>query len=167
MTATSAINPARGFGWRNILVATAAIALLTLSLTALSFGLSPATGGRPAMTVALIIHVGTVLPALPLGAYILLRRKGGALHRMLGRIWAGLMVTTAISSFWLQEAGHLSFIHIFSVVTLISVPLAVFWIRRGDVARHRRAMTNAYIGLVVAGLFAFAPGRLLGTMLLG
>jgi uncharacterized membrane protein len=167
VTATSAISPARGFGWKNILITAAATALLTLTLTALSFGLSPATGGRPAMTAALIIHVGTVLPALPLGAYILLRRKGGALHRILGRIWAGLMVTTAISSFWLQEGGHLSFIHIFSVVTLISVPLAIFWILRGDVARHRRAMTNTYIGLVVAGLFAFAPGRLLGTMLFG
>ncbi len=52
-------------------------------------------------------------------------------------------------------------------MTLISVPLAIFWILRGDVARHRRAMTNTYIGLVVAGLFAFAPGRLLGTMLFG
>jgi uncharacterized membrane protein len=107
-----------------------------------------------------------VLPALPLGAYVLLRRKGGRLHRLLGRIWAGMMVTTAISSFWLGEKG-LSFIHIFSVMTLISVPLAIFWIRRGNVERHRRTMTNVYIGLVVAGLFSFAPGRLLETWLFG
>jgi uncharacterized membrane protein len=107
-----------------------------------------------------------VLPALPLGAYVLLRRKGGRMHRLLGRIWAGLMVTTAISSFWLGENG-LSFIHLFSVMTLVSVPLAIFWIRRGNVERHRRTMTNVYIGLVVAGIFSFVPGRLLATWLYG
>ena len=153
--------------WINLLITGAAIALLTLALTALSFGLSPATNGRSAMPVALLIHLGTVLPALPLGAYILLRPKGGVRHRLLGRIWAVLMVATAISSFWLQESGGLSFIHIFSVVTLVSIPLALFWIWRGNVERHRRAMTNTYIGLVIAGLFAFAPGRLLGSWLLG
>jgi uncharacterized membrane protein len=77
------------------------------------------------------------------------------------------MVTTAISSFWLQDSGRLSFIHIFSVATLVSVPLAIFWIRRGDVERHRRALTNLYIGLMVAGLFAFMPGRMLAGWLFG
>ena len=153
--------------WINHLIAGAAIALVTFTLTALSFGLSPATDGQKAISLPLVIHLATVLPALPLGAYILLRPKGGRLHRLLGRIWAALMVTTAISSFWLQEGGRLSFIHIFSVVTLVSIPLAIFWIWRGNVERHRRAMTNTYIGLVVAGLFAFAPGRLLGSWLLG
>jgi uncharacterized membrane protein len=33
--------------------------------------------------------------------------------------------------------------------------------------RHRRTMTNVYIGLVVAGVFSFAPGRLLETWLFG
>lgn len=156
----------RRSAWINYLVVGAAILLLTFTLSAFSFGLAPTTH-RPAMSAALIIHLGTVLPALPLGAYLLVRRKGDALHRLLGRLWAGLMVTTAISAFWLQESGRLSLIHIFSVITLISVPLAIFWIKRGDVARHRRAMTNTYIGLVVAGLFAFAPGRLLGVWLFG
>jgi uncharacterized membrane protein len=76
------------------------------------------------------------------------------------------MVTTAISSFWLGREG-ISFIHIFSVVTLVSVPLAIYRIRHGDVKGHRRAMTNVYIGLVVAGFFSFAPGRLLETWLFG
>jgi uncharacterized membrane protein len=144
----------------------AATTLLTFTLMALSFGLTPGPGQPTALTLPVIIHVGTVLPALPLGAYILLRRKGGRLHRLLGRIWAGLMVTTAISSFWLGDHG-ISFIHIFSVVTLISVPLAIFWARRGDIERHRRTMRNVYIGLVVAGLFSFAPGRLLAGWLYG
>jgi uncharacterized membrane protein len=164
--ATRAVAGLRPTGWVNILIVGAATTLLTFTLTALSFGLTPQAGQPTRMSPALLIHLATVLPALPLGAYVLLRPKGGRLHRMLGRIWAGLMVTTAISSFWLGDEG-LSFIHIFAVVTLVSIPLAVYRIRRGDVKGHRRAMTNVYIGLVVAGFFSFAPGRLLETWLFG
>lgn len=163
--ATRAVRPTRGLGWGNILVVAAATTLLTFTLMALSFGLSPGPGRRTAINVPLVLHVATVLPALPLGAYILVARKGGQLHRLLGRIWAGLMVTTSVSSFWLGEG--LSFIHLFSVMTLISVPLAIFWIRRGDVERHQRTMTYVYVGLVVAGLFSFVPGRLFGSWLFG
>ena len=166
MTTQALVRTARR-AWINYLIAGAAITLLTFTLTALSFGLAPSTQAKMEMSLPLVIHLATVLPALPLGAYVLIRRKGGPAHRMLGRIWAGLMMVTAASSFWLQEGGKLSFIHIFSVVTLVSVPLAIFWIRRGNVDRHRRAMTNTYIGLVVAGLFAFAPGRFLGAWLFG
>lgn len=163
--ATRAAGPARGWQGTNYAIVAAAIFLLTAGLTALSFGSGSQVQGHAAMSPALIIHLGTVLPALPLGAWLLVRRKGGAVHRLLGRIWGGMMVTTAVSSFWLQENGGLSFIHVFSVITLVSVPLGIFWIRRGNLERHRRAMTSTYIGLVVAGLFAFAPGRLLWTWL--
>lgn len=165
--ATRAAGPVRSWGPRDYAIVAAATVLITFTLTALSFGAGTGSEGRRAMSLALIVHLGTVLPALPLGAYILLQRKGGALHRMLGRVWAALMTTTAISSFWLQDNGGLSLIHLFSVATLISIPLAVFWIRRGDVERHRRAMVGVYIGLVVAGLFAFTPGRLLTVWLFG
>jgi len=164
--ATRAVQVPRPIGWVNILLVGAATTLLTFTLTALSFGLTPEAGTPTAMSPALLIHLATVLPALPLGAYVLLRPKGGRMHRMLGRIWAALMVITAISSFWLGTEG-ISLIHIFSVVTLVSVPLAIYRIRRGDVNGHRRAMTNVYIGLVVAGFFSFAPGRLLETWLFG
>jgi uncharacterized membrane protein len=52
-------------------------------------------------------------------------------------------------------------------MTLISIPLAVIAIRNGNVIRHRGAMTGMYIGLVVAGAFAFLPGRLLYSWLSG
>jgi uncharacterized membrane protein len=157
----------RRFGLRDFAVMGVSITLLTAALTALSFGSSsPSTHAEP-MSPALIIHLATVLPALPLGAYILLSRKGGRTHRLLGRIWAAMMIVTAISSFWLRSNGSLSFIHIFAVITLVSIPLAVIAIRRGDVERHRRAMTGTYVGLVVAGAFAFLPGRLLSGWLGG
>jgi uncharacterized membrane protein len=160
-------RPTRRFGLRDFALMGVAIALLTATLTALSsFGSAPSAGREP-MSPALIIHLGTVLPALPLGAYILISRKGGRLHRLLGRIWGGMMLVTAVSSFWLRTNGSLSPIHIFAVITLVSIPLAVAAIRRGDVERHRRAMTGTYIGLIIAGAFAFLPGRLLNTWLGG
>lgn len=117
---------------------------------------------------AIAIHLLTVVPALPLGAYVLLSPKGDARHRMLGKIWATMMLVTAIDSFWIREiTGHIGPIHIFSVVTLISIPLAIYRIRKGDVTGHRRAMLGPYIGIAVAGAFAFMPGRMLGSMLFG
>lgn len=114
---------------------------------------------------AIIIHLFTVIPALPLGAYVLLSKKGDARHRLLGKIWATLMLVTAIDSFWIREVtGHIGPIHIFSVVTLISIPLGIYQIRRGNVLGHRRAMIGPYIA---AGAFALTPGRMLGDMLFG
>jgi uncharacterized membrane protein len=117
---------------------------------------------------ALAVHLSTVIPAVPLGAYVLLRKKGDALHRMLGKVWAIMMMVTAIVSFWVRGAtGHIGPIHIFSIVTLISIPLAIYHIRNGNVRGHMRAMRGPYIGLCVAGLFALAPGRMLGNMIFG
>jgi uncharacterized membrane protein len=114
---------------------------------------------------ALFIHVGTVIPALLLGGPVLIMKKGTKLHKLLGRIWAVLMVTTAISSFWLQGlVGSIGPIHIFSVVTLVSIPRAIWAIRKGDVVTHQRAMVGPYIGLLVAGLFSFMPGRMMGQL---
>lgn len=117
---------------------------------------------------ALALHLATVIPALPLGAWVIWSQKGNARHKMLGRVWAFLMLTTAITSFWLRGiSGGLSPIHIFSVITLISIPRGIWLARQGRIAAHQRAMISPYIGLVVAGLFAFVPGRILGTMAFG
>jgi uncharacterized membrane protein len=117
---------------------------------------------------AIAIHLATVIPAVPLGAYVLLRPKGDALHRMLGKIWALMMLVTSVVSFWVRGAtGDIGPIHIFSVVTLISIPLAIYHIRKGNVIGHKRAMTGPYIGLIAAGLFALVPGRMLGHMIFG
>jgi uncharacterized membrane protein len=57
----------------------------------------------------LTLHLATVLPALPLGAVVLLRRKGDLTHRLLGRVWTMLMLVAAASSFGLHSlTGHLS-----------------------------------------------------------
>jgi uncharacterized membrane protein len=114
---------------------------------------------------AMAIHIGTVIPALFLGGPVLMMKKGTKLHKLLGRIWAALMMTTAISSFWLQGiTGTISPIHIFSVITIVSIPWAIYSVRKGNLIAHQRAMTGPYIGLLIAGLFSFMPGRLMGNL---
>ena len=116
----------------------------------------------------LALHLLSVVPALPLGGYVLMRRKGDARHRLLGRIWAGLMMVASLSSFGLHRVnGGVSPIHLLSILVLVSIPRAVVQARRGDIAGHRRTMALTYLGLSVAGLFTLLPGRLLGSWLFG
>ena len=156
--------------------ATILAALVLMAMVSLSGGFAsgaeiPAT--KPRMSLPIIIHLATVIPAIPLGAYILWRKKGDGFHKMMGRTWGFLMIATAVSSFWIGRPGTglagtgFSFIHIFSVITLISVPLGIWHIRKGNVKAHYRAMQGPYIGLLIAGLFAFIPGRVLGSLVFG
>lgn len=119
-------------------------------------------------TLVLAIHLATVIPALPLGAYVLWARKGTATHKMLGCIWAVMMMISAVDSIWVRETtGGIGPIHALSALTLVSIPLAIYHIRNGNVAAHRRAMMLTYAGLVAAGLFAMLPGRMMGNLVFG
>jgi uncharacterized membrane protein len=116
---------------------------------------------------AVHIHLVATILALALGAFMLIRRKGTVSHRRLGWIWVGLMLTAAVSSFWITSIrGGFSPIHILSVVVLVSVPAAIFAIRNGRVNTHRRSMQLLFFsGLVLPGLFTLLPGRLLGRLM--
>ncbi|MGB5482981.1 DUF2306 domain-containing protein [Parasphingorhabdus sp.] len=169
---------AKGYSVPGLLMMTGATILLTLLLMAFSsFGsgdVAATANITDRLTLPVILHLATVVPALPLGAYILLRRKGDRLHKFLGRTWASLMMITAITSFWMGRPDgsglfgtHLSFIHIFAVITLVSIPLGVWQARIGNIKEHYRAMQGPYIGLIIAGIFAFIPGRIMGSLVFG
>ena len=115
------------------------------------------------------IHLGVALLAFVLGTVMLWRRKGTRSHKLLGRLWMGLMLVVALSSFWitgLAGKGHFSVIHILSVVTILGVIGAVAAIRAGKVSAHRRAVIGLYLGAIIgAGAGAFVPGRLLSHVL--
>ncbi len=116
---------------------------------------------------AVHIHLAATILALALGIFMLIRRKGTYSHRTLGWVWAVLMPTAAVSSFWITGMrGSFSPIHILSVVVLVSVPAAVFAIRNGRVNTHRRVMQIVFFsGLVLPGLLTLLPGRLLGRLM--
>ena len=164
------LDQMRAGGWRGTAAAVAASTAVTILLWSLSLLIERPDGwSAPAgADVAFYVHLFTVVPAVPLGAYVLWREKGDRMHRLLGRMWGAMMMVTALSSFWLQDlSGGLSFIHLFSVLTLVSIPLAIWNVRRGNFRAHRNAMRGVYAGLIAAGLLAVVPGRTLGTLLFG
>lgn len=117
----------------------------------------------------IIVHVATVLPAIPLGGYLLLAKKGTKLHRQLGKVWLVLMLVTATSAIFIQSSGGFSFIHIFIPITFHAAWKTVATARKGDIARHKKHLVFTYLtALMIPGAAAFAlPGRLMNVMLLG
>lgn len=115
---------------------------------------------------ALWIHLATVIPAVPLGAWVLWGPKGTTAHKAAGGVWTIMMLVTAIDSFWLRSlTGGIGPIHIFSILTLYSIPVSIWNARRGHIEAHRRAMVGVYAGLFVAGGFTMIPGRFLPDLL--
>jgi uncharacterized membrane protein len=116
---------------------------------------------------AVLVHLIAATSAVGIGAGVLAMRKGTRVHRWAGRAWVGVMIVVAVGSFWLRHDGTLSWIHGLSAFTLASLTVAVWAIRKGKVRTHRAAMIGTFSGLVIAGLFALSPGRLLGSLLIG
>ena len=121
-----------------------------------------------ALPVPVTIHLASVLAALVLGAALLSRRlKGDRAHRIAGWTWVALMLTAALSSLWIPGFMKLTWIHVFTLITLVSLPLGVYRARTHNVKGHRATMIGLFTGgLVIAGLFALVPGRFLGNALL-
>ena len=122
----------------------------------------------------MFLHLATVVPCVFLGAIIFLMKKGTGMHKRIGRVYMVLMmVTAAITVFMRAEVGprllgHFGFIHLFSVLTLFSVPQAYFAIKRGDIRTHQISMISLYVGaIVIAGAFTLMPGRYLHSLFFG
>jgi len=140
--------------------------LATAAVLNAAFGSAPIP--RPLRNAAVLAHLATVMAALPLGVSQLVLPKGTLRHRSLGYIWCGLMTFTALISFAIHQinARGLSPIHLFSVLTLVCVPVIIVQARRHDVEGHRRTVLGLMIGaLVIAGFFTFLPSRALGGLL--
>jgi uncharacterized membrane protein len=111
------------------------------------------------------------MAAFALGIVQFAAPKGTIPHRTIGWIFVGLMLAVALSSFWIHQIrlwGPWSPIHLLSIFTLITLPLAVWAAHRHDVARHRRAMISLFLGaLVIAGAFTLVPGRVMHDVVFG
>ncbi|MBC7415559.1 MAG: DUF2306 domain-containing protein [Herminiimonas sp.] len=121
-----------------------------------------------------MLHLASILPAFVIGTYMMVRRKGTPLHRRLGRIYMVLMLLTALVTLFMPaQVGprwldHFGFIHVFSLLVFYSVPRGWQAARRGNIRQHRGSMIGLYVGgLLIAGAFTFAPGRLLHDWVFG
>ena len=143
-----------------IVAASALFALCAYAIARWALGYAPPTPW--VRGIALSVHLATVIPAIPLGAYIFLTKKGGQRHKALGKLWLALMMATGISTLFIRNfnQGQFSWIHLFTLLTFIAVPQALLSIRRGRIDEHKKHLRNFFIGaLVIAGVTAFLPGR--------
>ncbi|MEM7425412.1 MAG: DUF2306 domain-containing protein [Pseudomonadota bacterium] len=120
--------------------------------------------------LAVQIHVAAALAAIAAIVPLAIYRKGASTHRWLGWIAAAGMGLTALSSFAIRELNHGSFswIHILSVIVLISLIRGIIAIRRREVRAHMWIMASTAVsGLGVAGAFTFMPYRLMWRIFFG
>ena len=111
-------------------------------------------------------HLLTIVPCVFIGAYLLIVSKGTKGHRLLGKIYMSLMMITAVTTLFMpaqvgpQFLSHFGYLHLFSILTIYSVPTALIAIRKGQVNKHKWKMVLLYFGaIVIAGGFTFVPGR--------
>ena len=124
---------------------------------------------------AVKLHVATVVPAFFLGTWLILfSRKGAKRHRLAGFVYLTLMTVTAITAIFVHQIPSLDIfygfspIHLFVPLTLFGVVGALYGARTHNVGLHKRAMLAVYIGgLLIAGSFAFVPGRMMHAILFG
>ena len=118
-------------------------------------------------TLLITTHVVAALTSVLLGAHQVWRRpKGDGRHRLLGRVWVVLILWTAVSSFWIRHINHgaFSWLHVLSVVTLVTVTLGVVNAVLGNVAGHRGNMVGSWLGACGAMVAALVvPGRMIPT----
>ena len=122
----------------------------------------------------MFIHLYTVVPAFVLGTLNLIMKKGTSLHRNLGKLYMVLMLFTALVTLFMEARvgstflNHFGYIHLFSVLTLYTIPTAYIAVKKGDIKTHKRKMILLYFGaLIIAGGFTFFPGRYLHSVFFG
>ena len=111
------------------------------------------------------IHAVAAMAAVILGGLQFYMKKGGILHKLIGRTWIGLMIVVSVSSFFIHKIelwGAYSPIHLLSVWTIFSLGLAIYYVRVGNIKRHRQVMIALYgLALLLTGLFTLMPGRVM------
>lgn len=111
------------------------------------------------------LHAVAAMAAIILGGLQFYMKKGGILHKLIGRTWIGLMIVVSVSSFFIHKIelwGAYSPIHLLSVWTIFSLGLAIYYVRVGNIKRHKQVMIALYgLALLLTGLFTLMPGRVM------
>lgn len=124
------------------------------------------------------IHALGALAAFVLGLVQIVAPKGTLPHKTIGVIWIGIMIVVAASSaFILQPAEpgtpywrRLSSIHLFIPITVFGLISGVRLLMRGGprMKAHSWPFISVFLGgLIVAGVLAFLPGRIMHQVAFG
>ena len=122
-------------------------------------------------TILMYLHLATILPAFVLGTLSFILKKGTVTHKIIGLIYMILLILTAFITLFMPSFigphlfNHFGWIHLFSFLTIYTVPTAYTAIKKGDVRRHKIKMIGLYVGaILIAGAFTFVPGRYMHTL---
>ena len=105
-----------------------------------------------------MMHFAAALIALVLGPVLLLRRKRGALHRLLGFVFILCMLALNVSALTMFDLGRFNLFHLFALISLatllpgmVAISQALRWRSRLWFSVHAHCMVWSYYGLVMAG----------------
>ncbi len=119
---------------------------------------------------AVIIHTACAFGALGLGTAMWLRKKGTPSHKMIGRIFVVFMAITAFTALFITgiNGDRYSWIHLFVPLTFLAIAQIFYYVRKKDIKSHQGAARGLFFGaLLIPGLAAFLPGRLLWHVTVG
>ncbi len=124
------------------------------------------------------VHAFGAMAAFVLGVVQLVAPKGTLPHKALGFVWVLIMATIATSSIFIRPSlvpglpitQWFSWIHLFTVLTFWGVFQGSYLLLRGGpgLKFHSRPFIGIFVGgLVIAGAFAFLPGRIMHEVVFG
>ena len=116
--------------------------------------------------------------ALLLGVVQFAAPKGTLPHKALGAVWLAIMATIAVSSIFVRPSlveglplhKWFSPIHLFTLLTFWGLAQGGYLLLRGGptLRFHSRPFAGMFIGgLILAGLLAFLPGRIMHQVAFG
>lgn len=129
-------------------------------------------------SLAIQLHVYGAVVGFVLGTVQMVAPKGTLPHRTIGSLWVVAMIVAVVSSIFIHETAKLgmpnikgyTFIHIFTLLGLFSIPAGLFYLVKSGpkLKKHGRHFGGLYMGgLLIAGAFAFMPGRLMYEIVFG
>jgi len=123
-------------------------------------------------------HAFAAFAAFVLGVVQFAAPKGTMPHKTLGVVWIVLMSVITISSIFVRPALYpglplvkwFSWIHLFTIMTAFGVVAGVTMLVKGGpgLKYHARPFRGIFIGgLIIAGILAFLPGRIMHQVAFG
>ena len=113
---------------------------------------------------AALTHVAAATSGLLLGAVVLVGPKGTTGHRVIGGVYAGILLLVNAAALGLHRDATFGVFHWLSVVSLVTLVVGLLPLLLGHRSRvvlttHAYCMTWSYAGLVAAGSGQLAAAR--------